>query len=204
MLRLVVATVILGAGQLAVAQTTDEAEVVAPATGSEWMPEIKSSGGLVGAIAMGDAPKYGGGAQAEFKLEFLRRFDVGVRAQGLVFGGGTIDQGTDTVEVAMGIIASYSLIGDYFLTDSNVRPFVGLGMGGYTIVGEFGGTGGASIEVSPNAFGIAPRAGIELGGFILSASYHHIFDETEVVVVAAGPVKKISRDFATLDMTFGF
>lgn len=85
--------------------------------------------------------------------------------------GTTSSDGTfDDLDVAA--IGSYTLNGQYYLTNSNFRPFVGFGFGLYALaaIKVEGSTG--DIAASEAKFGAYPRIGFDAGHFTMSFDYN--------------------------------
>ncbi len=129
-------------------------------------------------IAGAYTPSYGRsgfGAVVEPKLNITDQISVGLRFDGVVTFGGTLGSNGDT-SISVGAAAATLLDGEYFLTTSSVRPFVGLGLGMYAIVSQSV-EAGSNTSVSQAAgryFGIAPSIGIDLGRLRLAATYNLI------------------------------
>ncbi len=101
--------------------------------------------------------------------------------------------------------------GDYYLTTSVVRPFVGLGLGWYKITegSQSVSTGASSAAIVQSAgaysgFGVAPQLGINLGGFRLAVTYTKLLGGNRVMVtqaVGAAPVEtKLATSFFAFEL----
>lgn len=151
---------------------------------------------------------YGGNVSVEPKFNVLDNLAVGARVEAMISGGGSIGgPDNDNVSVKQHVAVATLLKTDYFLTRSAVRPWVGLGIGRYAIVGQDVGTS-SDVEVRQNAgayFGVAPQLGLELGGFRLSATYNHIIGAQVEVRQSVGgdtQTKKYSQDYVTFEIGF--
>ena len=150
---------------------------------------------------------YGFSGFTEPKLNLTERISVGARAEGAVMLGGNIDTSADEVAVSTNVAVATLVKGEFFLTRTRVRPFVGFGAGMYTFVGQgVAVSGGASVsQQAGRFFGVAPQAGINFGGFRLAATYN-IPLQADIVVTqsasAGGGTVELSRNYMTLD--FGF
>lgn len=161
--------------------------------------------GVSGAYAPGISG-YGFSGLAEPKLNITNRLSAGLRAEGAIMLGGNID-GSDEVSVSTNVAVATLLKGEYFITGGNVRPFVGLGAGMYTFVGQgVSVSGGASVsQQAGRYFGVAPQLGVNFGGFRLAATYNIPLNADIIVtqsVSAGGGEVKLSRDYATLEFSF--
>ena len=128
---------------------------------------------------------------------------------------------TTPTELSVGGAFNFSFFNEYFLTEGQGRPFVGMGLGFYgggsasvvsaTIVG------GGTADVGADGYaslGLSPTVGFHFGFLKLTASYHYLFAETEVNVDVrgAGPsgVSSVSiiqnerNDFIEFKLMLGF
>jgi hypothetical protein len=95
-----------------------------------------------------------------------------------VIRGTVNDTGAD-LDVAG--IGSYTLNGQYYLSDNAFRPFVGVGFGMYKLaaVTVSGGTGGSSTAAAAESkFGFYPRIGFDARHFTLNLDYNFIPNTT--------------------------
>ncbi|MDR2449026.1 MAG: hypothetical protein LBD52_03610 [Prevotellaceae bacterium] len=103
----------------------------------------------------------------EPKYEIIPQLSVGIRWEGSLFAGS--EEG-----VSVKLSSAYMATGDYFFTNNKFRPFVGLGLGAYSI-------GGSSIEVNSQTidvegktnFGALLRAGFDVSHFRLALAYNY-------------------------------
>lgn len=136
---------------------------------------IRVDVGIAGAYT----PSYGRsgfGAVIEPKFNITDNISAGLRFDGVVTFGGTIGPEGST-SVSIGAAAATLLDGEYFLSTSSVRPFVGFGLGLYAIASESVEAGDANTSVSQVAgrfFGVAPALGIDLGRLRLAVTYNLI------------------------------
>ena len=157
--------------------------------------------GLGGALSFGELKSYGIAAFTEPKVTIGPSITAGIRFEGDVLFGGNITDDAEDLEVGMSTRAAILLRGEYFVGQSKVRPFVGLGLGRYTIANtSASGTGAASIQASNN-FGAAPELGFAFGNFKLSAMYHIVGGKT-LVSMEVGDPKEISNSYLGLLMSF--
>jgi len=136
---------------------------------------IRLDVGIAGAYT----PSYGRagfGAVLEAKFNATDKIAAGLRFDGVVSFGGSIGPEGST-SVSVGAAAATLLDGEYFLTTSSVRPFVGMGLGLYAIASQSIEASDSNTSVSQVAgryFGIAPSLGIDLGRLRLAVTYNLI------------------------------
>ena len=122
----------------------------------------------------------------EPKYAITDNIGVGFRMEAFLIGGGTVEKNgiESSVDFKLSGLGVYSLTGDYTFTTTVVRPSLGLGLGLYNQKGveiKADGTQTDTDVVDPlkdrTAFGISPRAQVNLGSFVLGLTYHLTFDE---------------------------
>lgn len=157
--------------------------------------------GLGGALTFGSFKAYGISAFSEPKVTIGPNITAGIRLEGDVLVGGNIDDAGEDVSVGMSTRAATLIKGEYYVSQSKVRPYVGLGLGRYTAANvSASGTGAASITAG-NHFGVAPEIGIALGYFRLSAIYH-IIGGQDILTLSTGGTEEISRNYLVIQMGF--
>ena len=157
--------------------------------------------GLGGALTLGGFKAYGIMAMTEPKVTIGENITAGIRLEGDVLVGGSIDDSGTDVEVGMSTRAAALVNGAYYFTSSRARPYAGLGLGQYTIANvSASGTGAASIEAANN-FGFAPEVGIALGTFRLSAVYHIVTGD-HLLTLSTGGTEEISMNWLVIQMAF--
>jgi hypothetical protein len=162
---------------------------------------FKMDGGLGGALTFGDLKSYGIMAHVEPKVFILPSLSAGLRFEGDALFGGTVTENAEDLNVGVSSRAAILLKGEYYFTDNNTRPFVGFGLGRYTIANtSASGTGSASIQAG-NHFGVAPELGVTFGNFRLSAMYH-ILTGSSLVEIGAGEPKEISMSYLVIQIGF--
>jgi hypothetical protein len=112
---------------------------------------------------------------------------VGARFEGFATGGGHVDG--ENVSLGFGAGSAALGKGEFYFTQTSVRPFVGLGLGLYHFGSQsFGASpnGGGLSQDASSYFGMAPQLGLELGAFRLSASYNFLVGGEGVHQSAAG------------------
>jgi outer membrane protein X len=126
--------------------------------------------GVSGGVLIAVEPKYG----------LSDHFDLGLRLElASVARGVQVNGNTTTGDVSA--YSSYLITGNYLFGSSNVRPFVGAGLGLFTI-----GSGGTVVItnngqanqnitlVSDTKFGGMIRAGVKLSHFVVAAEYNAV------------------------------
>jgi outer membrane protein X len=207
--------------QLLAALTILAAAPAARAEAQNYSP-VRVDLTVFAAYAPGDATAWGGGVALEPKYNFTDQLSAGLRLEASAFvvqdvkvGSGT---GSTNVQQGARAVTAIAAKGDYYLTTSSVRPFVGLGLGYYRIGAgsqsvSTSGTGTASVVQTAGSyrgFGVAPQLGLNLGGFRLAATYHlltggDIVVATQSVGAPAPTQTKIGKNYFAFEIggTFG-
>lgn len=162
-----------------------------------------------GAASVLDQEAYGGAVSVEPKVNLLDNVSVGARVEAMIGGGGNLGTGEDDgVSVKQNVAVATLAKGDFFLTRSAVRPWIGLGIGRYAIISQGTSTSSSDASVEQNAgayFGVAPQLGLEMGGFRIGATYNHLLGAyVEVQQSVNGKKKRFSHDYATVEIGFRF
>ena len=123
--------------------------------------------GVSGGVLFAVEPKYG----------LSDNFDLGLRLEAAVVARGVVYNGnTSTGDV--GAFGSYLLTGNYLFGKGGIRPFLGLGVGLYsigsagTVVVNNGQTNQDITFVSDTKFGGMIRGGIKAGHFVAAVEYN--------------------------------
>lgn len=109
----------------------------------------------------------------EPKYAVLNSLSVGVRMEGAVIArfSGYDDEGNANATVKAA--GSYLATGDYYLgSNYSLRPFVGAGMGLFTIAGAHSNTSGTEGVTGGAKFGGMLRGGVELAHLRLGLEYN--------------------------------
>jgi hypothetical protein len=123
--------------------------------------------GISGGVLFAIEPKYG----------LSDNFDLGLRLEWAVVARGVV-QNSQTTTGDVGAFGSYLLTGNYLFGKGNVRPFLGVGVGLYsiasagTVVINNGQTNQDLVFVSDTKFGGMIRGGIKAGHFVAAVEYN--------------------------------
>ncbi|WDF56539.1 outer membrane beta-barrel protein [Mucilaginibacter sp. KACC 22063] len=144
-------------------------------------PQGSSDGGMKGGVSFTLQPHY----------RLSDALAVGLRLEGAVLGRAQLVQFFDApyLETVYSVTSSYILTGEYYLTDSFIRPFVGMGVGAFTQASvhyESDIDTYAYTVPSKTKFGVVPEAGVEIGHFRLSADYNILPQKTGYLGIKAG------------------
>jgi outer membrane protein X len=104
----------------------------------------------------------------EPKYEVIPQLSVGIRWEGALFAGA--NEG-----VSVNLSSAYLATGDYFFTNNKFRPFVGLGLGAYSVGGgsiDLGNGQTSDVDGETN-FGALLRAGFDVSHFRLALAYNY-------------------------------
>lgn len=97
-----------------------------------------------------------------------------LRIEGAVIGRGYADETSASIDVAA--LGSYTINGQYYFNNNSLRPFVGVGLGMYSLAAvsvSANQTGGSSEAVAAaNKIGFYPRVGFDAGHFTLNLDYN--------------------------------
>lgn len=129
---------------------------------------IPSGSGAKGGVLFAIEPKYA----------VMNQLSVGLRIEGAVTARGVVAPDGTSAHGDVKASSSYLATGDYYLTNNTFRPFVGAGVGIFSLAaasGDFDGTGdNYTIATSSSKFGGMLRAGFEAGHFRLGVEYNLI------------------------------
>ncbi|MCY7356377.1 MAG: hypothetical protein LH609_02720 [Rudanella sp.] len=153
--------------------------------------------GSAGGVVLSLEPKYGLNDQV----------DLGMRFEG-AFMGRALAYNGKTTQTQINLAGSYILTGNYLLTTSNFRPFIGLGAGLYTTVGGSlttdSSTGATQVNDASvkggQKFGGMARIGLKTGHFTLGAEYNFI-PATQISLTS---VQVIKSNNSYWGIKFGF
>lgn len=150
----------------------------------------------------------GAGFASEIKAMVHDHVAVGGRVEVAVMFGGVIGEDELPLDIAMAACGLVDV--EVYGGTGVVRPFIGFGVGAYTI-------GSQTIESGPNTSGIssrtgrylgmAPQAGVDLGRVRLAATYHAILGADLEVRQMVGTVEQrstVSQNWLSLELSFRF
>ena len=96
---------------------------------------------------------------------------LGLRLEGAALGYENTTSSNEDVKVS--VLASYCATGEYYLSNSGFRPFIGAGAGLFTQESMEVNTGGSTYATpATSKFGFFPEIGFETGHFRMSADYN--------------------------------
>jgi hypothetical protein len=179
--------------------------IVALASGVAYADDIRVDGGFTGS-SVGVSGRDGVGMVTEIKGMVNDNLAIGGRVEFAVMFGGHIGQDDLPLDIAM---AACGLVkAEMYLTPGQIRPFVSLGAGAYTI-------GSQSIDDGPNTAGIhssvgryvgvAPEIGVDLGRVRLAATYNAILGASlEVRDTNTMSTTRVSQNYLSLELSFAF
>ena len=147
-------------------------------------------------LSLGAAIPSGGGGvllALEPKYGINDQIDIGLRIEGAGMARDVIYNG-NTTSGSVKFAGSYIVTGNYLLSTSNFRPFVGVGAGLYGVGStSFTATGSGSNTQSSNGaisagnvFGGMARVGFKAGHFVLGLEYNLIPNTTSLVYTSSG------------------
>lgn len=147
--------------------------------------------------SMGYAMPGGTGAKGGFllaiepKYEVIPNLSVGIRWEIAIMVRGQVDNSTSTAKVDAKAAASYLATGDYYFSQTKIRPFAGLGLGIYKLAAASATSNGTTTSTAAasagSKFGEMVRAGVELSHFRLGVEYN-IVPSTKVDMVNSSGV----------------
>ncbi|WP_276479817.1 OmpW family outer membrane protein [Paraflavitalea pollutisoli] len=128
-------------------------------------------------LSLGYAMPGGTGAKGgvlfalEPKYEVIPNLSVGLRIEAAVMARGTVDAQGYASEVDVKAAGSYLLTGDYYFTETTVRPFVGIGLGIYSLASASADENTTAVSAG-SKFGQLIRGGVEISHFRLGVEYN--------------------------------
>ena len=112
-----------------------------------------------------------------------------LRIEGAAIIRGTVDETSASFDIAG--ISSYTLNGQYYLMSGGFRPYVGVGLGMFSIAAakvDGGTSGGGVAETAGTKFGFYPSLGFDAGHFTLNLDYNFIPNTKAVIATGTTPV----------------
>jgi len=128
---------------------------------------------------------------------------VGLRIESAAFVGQPIS-GTPYKIAAFGV-GSYTATGQYYFGNGTFRPFVGAGVGMYSLaaVSSDFGSGNVTIGAAATVFGFYPRIGFDLGHFNLLVDYNLIPEQTTTVNLGAFGTTQNTSNYSYIGLKIG-
>ena len=135
--------------------------------------------GIGYAMASGEGASGGILATLEPGYRIQDNILIGLRLESAVITRGFSEIVPEGVNIDVAGIGSYTLNGQYYFNNNNFRPFIGLGLGLYSLaaigveVNVEGETESAEVA-GESKFGFYPRIGFDAGHFTLAVDYNLI------------------------------
>src|SRR4051812_16208394 len=148
--------------------------------------DVRVSFGLTGA-SVDVSDRNGAGMVTEIKGRVNDRVNVGGRVEVAVMFGGHVGDNDAALDVAMAACGIAKA--EVFLTETKIRPFVGFGIGAYTI-----GSQTALMSRTGRYVGVAPQLGIDFDRLRFAATYNAIL----------GQPTAVSQSYLSLELSFEF
>ena len=111
---------------------------------------------------------------------------VNLRMEIAVMARGTAEDLSTAETIDVSASGSYTANGQYYLKPSGFRPFVGAGLGIYSIAAAAVTADEASVGGSQAKFGFYPRVGFDAGHFQLSIDYNIVGKTTVEDILNGG------------------
>ena len=169
---------------------------------------FRSDAGIGGAFTTGNLKSYGISASGEPKFFFNENISVGLRLEGDVLFGGSINGNSGDVTIGLSSRAAFCGKGEYYFGGGNTKPFVGLSAGMYTQanIGSNVKDNNASVTASAvRAFGIGPEIGVTFGNFRISGIYNFVPGRDIVTIqTSTGGTEnvEVSRSYFVIQLGF--
>lgn len=193
------------AGLLIVAAASADVQAEA-----EHYENVRVDAGVTGSTT-GISGRNGSGMVVEIKGMAHDNIGIGARVEMAVMFGGEL--GNDNTDVGIAMAASGVIKAEYLLGREFVRPFVGLGAGGYSIntIGtrssDQAPNGSRLTSVTGRYFGVAPQVGVDLGPVRIAATYNAILGAQLELIEDIGGVDRTthhSQNFLSIELSYQF
>lgn len=103
---------------------------------------------------------------------------LGLRWESAALIRGYSESVPDGIDLNIAAIGSFAASGQYYFSNEGFRPFVGAGLGLFTLAAikydDGSGSGTTTIGTSESKFGFFPRVGFDAGHFTLAIDYNII------------------------------
>ena len=163
--------------------------------------QIKVDASIGAALTLSELKSFGISAAVEPKYFITAQISAGLRFEGDVLFGGSINADSQDFNVGLSSRAAQLLKGEYYFSENSTRPFVGLMVGRYTQANIGSSSSGeASIEASSD-FGFAPEFGITFNNFRISAIYH-VVPDTYIVSTGSGTPPEVTKSYMVITLGF--
>jgi hypothetical protein len=136
--------------------------------------KVDVSAGFALPLSGGNGAKGGLLFAVEPKYAVAEQFAIGIRFEGAIMARAVIDNGTEVIGEAQAN-GSYLLTGDYYFNNNNFRPFLGAGVGLFSVAGAAVNSSNPVQEedvYTENNFGAMIRGGFEAGHFRFGIEYN--------------------------------
>lgn len=174
---------------------------------AEHYENVRVDAGITGSsVSVSD--RKGTGMAVEIKGMAHDNLAIGGRVELAVMFGGVVGEDEAPLDISIG--ASGLLKGEYLLGTGMIRPFVGFGVGGYTISSQTIDAGPDHDGISTTTgryFGVAPQIGVDLGRVRLAATYNAILGAYLELRQTTGNVEhteRLSQNYLSLEISFQF
>jgi hypothetical protein len=120
---------------------------------------------------------------------------VSLKIEGAAMVRGLSESGTE-YEGEVKAVGSYTVNGIYYFSNEKFRPYVGAGMGMYSLAGVASSTssGGIAASASESKIGFYPRIGFDLGHFNINIDYN-IIGDSDIMVSSGGTELKMKNSY---------
>lgn len=165
-------------------------------------------------LSLGYAMPGGEGAKGgvlfalEPKYEVIPNLSLGLRMEIAVMVRGTVDQTGSATKVDAKAAGSYLVTGDYYFSQSKIRPFAGAGLGIYKLAAASATSDGTTTTTTSasagSKFGEMIRAGVELSHFRVGLEYNIVPSTKVETVNSSGVHSTTSTKNGYLGIKVGF
>lgn len=133
----------------------------------------------------------GGGVLIDFEPAYRVNDQIAV---GLRLESAAMAKVIGDSEASVSGVGSYTVNGKYYFSNNNFRPYVGVGLGLYTLASASVSNSGQTVSAEGGStFGFYPRVGFDAGHFNINIDYN-IVGNTEAVVTS-GDAPEIKNSY---------
>jgi hypothetical protein len=109
----------------------------------------------------------------EPSYRIMDNLSIGLRLEYASFTRGASISLSGSNNINPSTIVSYTVNGQYYLSKTKFRPFVGAGIGAYSLADvSISGPSAGTASTAQTNFGFYPRVGFDIGHFSISADYN--------------------------------